>query len=42
MQNDPPWAPFVHWATRDFVSPSLGCYLFHAANSFDIAAACKK
>jgi peptide/nickel transport system substrate-binding protein len=41
MRNDPPWAPFVHWATRDFVSPSFGCYLF-TAYSLDIAAACKK
>ena len=42
MRNDPPWAPFVHWATRDFVSPSFGCYVFHPEYWLDIAAACKK
>jgi ABC-type transport system substrate-binding protein len=42
MRNDPPWAPFVHWATRDFVSPSFGCYLFQPVYWLDIAAACKK
>src|SRR6266545_4750539 len=43
MRNDPPWAPFMNGAQRDFVSKSFGCYLFQPViGDFDIAAACKK
>jgi peptide/nickel transport system substrate-binding protein len=43
MRDDPPWAPVMNNATRDFVSQSFGCYVFHPVFAFpDIAAACKK
>jgi ABC-type transport system substrate-binding protein len=44
MRDNPPWAPFVHETVRHFVSPSVGCIVFHPVynNSFDLAAACKK
>ena len=42
MRDDPPWAPFMTPAGRDFVSASLGCYLYHPVYGFDFAAACKK
>ena len=42
MRNDPPWAPFLNDASRDFVSPSFGCFVFNPVMGVDIAAACKK
>jgi ABC-type transport system substrate-binding protein len=42
MRNDPPWAPFVHPASRHFVSRSFGCFLETPALGVDIVAACKK
>jgi ABC-type transport system substrate-binding protein len=42
MRDDPPWAPFMTPSGRDFVSASLGCYLYHPVYGFDLAAACKK
>jgi ABC-type transport system substrate-binding protein len=42
MQNDPPYAPFVHVQERAFVSRRVGCYFDHPVYGFDIAAACKK
>jgi ABC-type transport system substrate-binding protein len=43
MRNDPPWAPFMTGAQRDFVSRSFGCYVFQpVVGHFDIGAACKK
>jgi len=42
MQDDPPWAPVMYGARRDFVSKSFGCYVFHPVYSLDVAAACKK
>jgi peptide/nickel transport system substrate-binding protein/oligopeptide transport system substrate-binding protein len=43
MRNDPPWAPIVNLARRDFVSKSFGCYVFHPVVSrVDLVAACKK
>jgi len=42
MRADPPYAPFMNEARRDFVSKSLGCYTFNPVLFFDVAAACKK
>jgi ABC-type oligopeptide transport system substrate-binding subunit len=43
MRDDPPWAPVLTFANRDFVSKSFGCYLFQPAiGRPDLAAACKK
>lgn len=42
MRNDPPWAPFLQLNTRDFVSPSFGCYVSNLVYGVDIVAACKK
>jgi ABC-type oligopeptide transport system substrate-binding subunit len=42
MRNDPPWAPFMTNAARDFVSPSFGCYVYHPVYGVDLGAACKK
>ena len=43
MRDDPPWAPFLNGAQVEFVSPSLGCYVFQPVYALiDIAAACKK
>jgi hypothetical protein len=42
MRDDPPWAPFMNFTQRDFVSRSFGCYVFSPAFGPDIAAACKK
>jgi peptide/nickel transport system substrate-binding protein len=42
MRDDPPWAPFMTPAGRDFVSASLGCYVYQPVYGFDIAAACKR
>ena len=42
MRNNPPWAPYVHTQSRDFVSASLGCFLSHPVYAFDIAAVCKQ
>jgi peptide/nickel transport system substrate-binding protein len=42
MRNDPPYAPFMNETRRDFISKSLGCYVFNPVFFFDVAAACKK
>jgi len=43
MRDDPPWAPFMNRAQDDFVSASLGCFMFQPAiGRLDIVAACKK
>ena len=43
MRNDPPFAPFMELAARDFVSKSFGCYVFQPViGRPDLAAACKK
>jgi ABC-type oligopeptide transport system substrate-binding subunit len=43
MQSDPPVAPFIQLAARDFVSKSFGCYVSQpAVGRPDFAAACKK
>jgi peptide/nickel transport system substrate-binding protein len=42
MRTNPPWAPFRHGNSRDFVSRSFGCYLHHPLYGVDLAAACKK
>jgi ABC-type oligopeptide transport system substrate-binding subunit len=43
MRDDPPWAPVMTGAQRDFVSKSFGCYLFQPiAGHFDLGVACKK
>jgi peptide/nickel transport system substrate-binding protein len=43
MRDDPPWAPVMNGAQRDFVSESFGCYLFQpVVGHFDIGVACKK
>jgi len=42
MRNDPPYAPFMNEARRDFVSKSLGCYIFNPVIFLDVAAACKR
>jgi ABC-type oligopeptide transport system substrate-binding subunit len=42
MRDDPPWAPFLNVARRDFVSKSFGCYFLHPVYRLDIAATCKK
>ena len=42
MRDDPPWAPFMTPATRDFVSASFGCYVYHPVFGLDLAAACKR
>jgi ABC-type transport system substrate-binding protein len=42
MRDDPPWAPFMNAARRDFVSKSFGCYILHPVFLLDVSAACKK
>jgi ABC-type oligopeptide transport system substrate-binding subunit len=43
MRDDPPWAPFAIGTAGDYVSKSLGCYLFQPVYaSIDYVAACKK
>ena len=42
MRRDPPWAPYVHFTQRSFVSRSVGCYFIHPVYILDIAAVCKK
>ena len=43
MRDDPPWAPVMNGAQRDFVSKSFGCYLFQPiVGHFDLGVACKK
>jgi hypothetical protein len=42
MRDDPPRAPFVNVARRDFVSKSFGCYFLHPVYRLDIAATCKR
>jgi peptide/nickel transport system substrate-binding protein len=43
MRDDPPWAPVMNNAAREFVSKSFGCYVFQPVlGHLDIAAACKK
>jgi ABC-type oligopeptide transport system substrate-binding subunit len=43
MRDDPPWAPVMNGAQRDFVSKSFGCYLFQPiAGHFALGVACKK
>jgi len=42
MRDDPPYAPFENGVRRDFVSKSLGCYVFSPVFFLDIAAACKR
>ena len=42
MRNDPPWAPFLNFSDREFVSKSYGCYVFQPVFGVDLAAACKK
>lgn len=40
MREDPPWAAYQTFATRDFVSKRFGCYLYHPVAGIDLAAAC--
>jgi peptide/nickel transport system substrate-binding protein len=42
MTTNPPWAPFLTITFRDFVSKSLGCYVFQAVFQMDLAVICKK
>ena len=42
MRDDPPWAPFMTPGARDFVSSSIGCYVYHPVYGCDLAAACKR
>ena len=42
MRNDPPWAPFLYFNTRDLVSSSFGCFVANPVYGVDLAAACKK
>ena len=42
MRDKAPIAPFLVLANRDFVSKSVGCYLFHPVMQFDLAAACPR
>ncbi len=42
IRNDPPWAPIMNAAHRDFISESFGCYFFHPVVWLDLAAVCKK
>jgi ABC-type transport system substrate-binding protein len=43
MRDDPPWAPYMNFTQLEFVSKSLGCYVFQpVVGTLDIAAACKK
>ena len=42
MRNDPPWAPFLVFSDRQFVSKSYGCFVDQAVFGVDLAAACKK
>jgi hypothetical protein len=42
MRNDPPLVPFLHFAARDFVSKSFGCFLANPVYGVDLAAACKR
>lgn len=39
-REDPPWASYQTFATRDFVSKRFGCYLYHPVMGIDLAAAC--
>jgi ABC-type oligopeptide transport system substrate-binding subunit len=42
MRDDPPWAPVMNNAAREFVSKSVGCYLFQPViGRIDLDAACK-
>jgi peptide/nickel transport system substrate-binding protein len=43
MRNDPPWAPVMNNGAREFVSKSVGCFVYQPAiGRFDIGAACVK
>jgi ABC-type oligopeptide transport system substrate-binding subunit len=43
MRDDPPWAPVMDLTTKDFISKTLGCYVFQPVIAApDLAAACKK
>jgi hypothetical protein len=43
MENDPPWAPIMNGAQRDFVSATFGCYVFQPVlGHFDLDVACKR
>jgi hypothetical protein len=42
MRKDPPWAPFVHYNGRFFVSPSLGCFTPTPVFGMDITALCRR
>lgn len=43
MRDDPPWGPYLNFTEVEFVSKSLGCYVFQPViGTIDIAAACKK
>jgi peptide/nickel transport system substrate-binding protein len=43
MRHDPPWAPVMNNASREFLSKSVGCYVYRPViGRLDLAAACKK
>jgi hypothetical protein len=43
IRDDPPWAPYFNQSLLEFVSKSVGCYVFQpVVATLDIAAACKK
>jgi peptide/nickel transport system substrate-binding protein len=42
MRIDPPWAPYTNPLRDDFVSKSVGCYVFNPVYWFDIAAVCMR
>ena len=42
MRTDPPWAPYINFNARVFVSQDLSCVVIHPLYDLDLAAACKK
>ena len=42
FKNSPPWAAYLNFNSRIFVSKNFGCFVYNAIYTIDLAAACKK
>jgi ABC-type oligopeptide transport system substrate-binding subunit len=42
FKNSPPWASYLNFNSRIFVSKNVGCFVYNAIYTVDMAAVCKK
>jgi ABC-type oligopeptide transport system substrate-binding subunit len=42
FKNSPPWAAYLNFNSRIFVSKNFGCFVYNAIYTVDLAAGCRK